>query len=327
MPISCPMTNIKLPVIVGAIVVAILVANAYFGESLKDLVRGGTPSPAPIELSDYNMPEREADRLDVLILGIRGNDDPNAKNAGALLTDSIQIFSYDQKTSKASVISLPRDLYVVVNDGKKDKVNTVYEYGVYHSADSLQFARERFSRITGVYIDKVVVFDFFSFKEVVDALGGVDVTLDKPFKETQQWGYIFSLPAGKNHLSGQSALYYARSRYSTDDFDRSRRQQQIMFAIKDKLLALNFFADPVKTFSVLNLIRNNLKTDIGIWDMKQYIDLAQTLNFATINNHVISTANLVEEGTGPDNAYILVPKGNTLEPIKQLFQTVLTTNP
>lgn len=280
-------------------------------------------TPTPTADPDYAMPANDPNRLNVLVMGIRGLDDPDASDGGPLLTDSIQIFSFDKTTKKSSIISIPRDLYVTIHDDKKDKLNTAYEYGFYHSSNSLQFIKDKFSQISGVYIDQVVIFNFSSFKDIIDALGGVDVTLAAPFDEPKEWGFDFHLPAGVNHLDGTNALYYARSRYSSTDFDRSARQQQIIFAIKDKLLKLNFFSDPVKSFNVINLIRNDIKTDIGLWDTKQYLDLANQVKFSEMKKSVISTDNFLVEGKGPDNAYILLPKGGSLSGIKQLFQDSL----
>ena len=289
------------------------ILNPFKTSNDTNLLPVMTPDP------DYAMPDKELNRIDILILGIRGANDPDATNGGPLLTDSIQIFSYDKMTKKSSLISIPRDLFVTIHDQKKDKINSAYEYGLSHSSNSLQFIKDKFSQITGVYIDQVVVFDFSSFKGIVDALGGIDVTLTAPFNEAQQWGASFSLPMGANHLDGQSALYYARSRYSSNDFDRSRRQQQIIFAIKDKLLKLNFLSDPLKSFSILNLIRSEIKTDIGVWNISEFLNLANQVKFDQIKRSVISTDNLVVEGKD-DRAYILLPKGGTLAGIKLLFQ-------
>ncbi|OGN16774.1 MAG: hypothetical protein A3C88_00195 [Candidatus Yanofskybacteria bacterium RIFCSPHIGHO2_02_FULL_50_12] len=307
---------------------AILVSLFYIGFVRRSnaidgtgLLANATPTGTPD--ADYTIPKDNPDRLDVLILGIRGENDPNAETGGALLTDSIQILSYDQTTKKSAIISIPRDLYITVTDGKKEKINAAYEYGAYHSPNGLRFIQDRMSRVTGVYIDKVVIFDFSSFKTIIDALGGIDVVLEKPFTETQQWGYEFSLPAGKNHLNGQSALYYARSRYSTSDFDRSRRQQQIMFAIKEKLVALDFFADPVKSFSIMNLIRSNIKTDVGVWDLKQFLNLASETDFVSLKRYVISDENLLKVDKGPQNSYILVPKTGNLTEVKKIFQEII----
>lgn len=279
-----------------------------------------TPKPTPD--SNYTMPQKETNRFDILVLGIRGENDPDANDGGPLLTDSIQVFSYDKMTKKSSLISLPRDLFVTIHDDKKNKLNTAYEYGYYHSGNSLQFIKDKISQITGIYIDQVVVFDFSAFREIIDALGGIDITLTAPFTENQQWGKVFSLPVGLNHLDGQTALYYVRSRYSSNDFDRSRRQQQVIFAIKDKLLKLNFLGDPVKSFSILTLIRNDIKTDIGVWNINQILDLAKEVKFETLKRAVISTDNLVFEARD-NGVYILLPKAGDLTVIKQFFQNIL----
>ena len=146
----------------------------------------------PIDL-DYIMPVGEPDRFDVLVLGLRGEDDPDAKDGGALLTDTIMVLSYDKITKKASLISIPRDLYVKTDKNKKDKINTAYENG------GLNHMKELVSKITGVYIDKAVILDFFSFEKIIDQVGGIDIVLENPFEEKQQWGYEYSLPAGPNH--------------------------------------------------------------------------------------------------------------------------------
>jgi len=284
---------------------------------------GNLTQPAPTPDNSYTMPEKEADRLDVLILGIRGKDDPDATDGGPLLTDSIEILSYNKKTNAASLVSLPRDLQVLVQDDRLDKLNTVYEYGYYHSSDPIAFVKNKISQITGVYIDKMVVINFSSFKEIVDSLGGVDITLAKPFDENKQWGYEFHLPAGLNHLDGQQALYYARSRYSSTDFDRSQRQQQIMLAIKDKLVNLNLMSDPVKTFNIFNAIRKDIVTDIGIFDINQFLSLAKQVDFNKVKKYVISTDNLVHEARDTNNSYILLPNVAEFKEIKDEFQLIL----
>jgi len=269
---------------------------------------------------DYIMPVQESDRFDVLVLGLRGEDDPDAKNGGALLTDTMVVLSYDKTTKKSSMISIPRDLYVKIDKNKKDKINTAYEYGYYHKNGGINHAKEIISKITGIYIDKAVVLDFSSFEKIIDQVGGIDVVLIKPFEEKQQWGYEFYLPTGPNHLDGKTALYYSRSRYSSSDFDRSRRQQEVMFALKERLINLNFWSDPLKTISILNSIRSNIKTDINIWNTKEMLKLAKEVNSSEkIKKYVLTTENLLYESR-VNESYILLPKGDDFTQIKQLFQ-------
>lgn len=275
---------------------------------------------------DYVMPDKEENRFDILLLGIRGDDDPNAKDGGPLLTDTIMILSYDKTLKKASLISLPRDLYVKINKNKKDKINAAYEYGFYNN-EGIDFIKELISKITGIYIDKVIVINFSEFEKIIDEIGGIDITLTKPFEESGQWGYVFKLPTGVNHLNGQDALYYARSRYSSSDFDRSRRQQQVIFATKDKLTKLDFWSNPIKTLTALNTVRNSITTDLNIWSTGDLLNLAKEINdSAKITKYVISTENFVYESR-VDNSYVLLPNGNNFDQIKQFFKNIFQNNP
>ncbi len=271
-----------------------------------------TPEPTPISKDpDYAMPENDPNRLDILVLGIRGKDD--TENGGSL-TDTIMLFSLDKTTNSASLLAIPRDLTVRVTDDRTEKINAAYaHYGLN--------VKKLFSRITGVGIDNVIVADFEAFKSVVDTLGGVTITLEKPFTETQQWGYEFSLPAGVNELNGDQALYYARSRYSTSDFDRSRRQMQILIAIKEKAAALNLTKDPLKALQVVLAIRKHIDTDLNIFDVGTIKGLlTQEDLLGRIKRYQLTTENVLYE-TKADGIYELLPLNNTLATIKEFIRT------
>lgn len=274
--------------------------------------------PEEIDLN-YIVPTKENDRIDILILGIRGDNDPNAEDSGPYLTDTIIIFSYDKTTGKSSVVSIPRDLYVKVFK-KQEKLNAAYAEALARK-QGLGYVEKLISQITGVYIDHAIVIDFSSFEKIIDELGGINITLDKSFDERTQWGYEFHLSAGLNHLNGQDALYYARSRYSTNDFDRAKRQQQIILALKNELLKINFFSDPVKTISIFNTIRSNIQTDIGLTEIRGLVSLVTNMNGQT-KHEVISIENLLHE-TIINDSYVLLPNGDNFNGIKQLFQNIL----
>ncbi len=277
------------------------------------------------------MPSPEEKRFDVLILGIRGESDSDLEDAGGLLTDTILVASFDRDTKKAAMISVPRDLYIdlamTAKNGKqvevKGKINEMYEKGL-SNGGGIDMAEKVISKVTGTYIDKTVIFDFNAFKEIVDTLGGIDIYLAKPFRESTQWGYEFSLPAGNNHLNGEQALYYVRSRYSTNDFDRAKRQQEVIIAIKNKAFTLGFLTNPLKINSLLSDLKGNLKTDFQIWDINDALALAGSFNpKQAIKNYVISTDNLVYETHTTGREYILLPKDANYAGIKDLFKNIL----
>lgn len=274
------------------------------------------------------MPQPEEKRFDVLVLGIRGEKDVEE---GGLLTDTILVASFDKDSKKTAMISIPRDLYIDVaitaKNGKtveiKGKINEIYEKGLANGG-GIDLAEKVISKITGIYLDKTVVFDFGAFKEVVDDLGGIDIYLEKPFKEATQWGYAFSLPAGNNHLNGEQALYYVRSRFSTSDFDRARRQQEVVIAIKNKALSLGVLSNPLKVNSLLSGLKGSIKTDFQIWDINDILTLAGSFSpKQPVKSFVISTDNLVYETHTTSGEYILLPKDANYAGIKSLFKNIL----
>lgn len=266
----------------------------------------------------FSLPEKEDGRRNFLILGIRGENDPD----GGLLSDSIMLASYKEKEEKIAIISIPRDLYIEMPTLATSKANEIYEKGLAQK-DSLSFVKRIFSRLTGVYIDNIVVFDFRAFQEIIDILGGIDITLEEPFRENSQWGYEFSLPAGLNHLNGEEALYYVRSRYSSSDFDRARRQQEVILAIKEKIVFLELLMHPLKTASLAGSLGNHVTTDFNILNTAGLISLASNLNEAgnKIIRKTITTENLLNQ-TVQNDIYILLPKDESWTEFRNFFKNI-----
>ncbi len=275
------------------------------------------------------IPTSDPNHLNVLVLGIRGEED--IANGG-LLTDTIMLISVDKTTKKAVMVSLPRDLYIdmtgKLNDGTeiklKGKLNEVYVRGLEHS-QGLALSGQIISRITGVPVDRAVVFDFNAFAKIVDIMGGIDVYLDSPFSEPKQWagdnGYVFSLPQGWSHLNSEQALYYARSRYSSSDFDRARRQQQVMLAIKQKASTLGFLSNPKKITNVLDSLKGNVRTNFQPWEFGDILTIASSFkDSSSIHHTVLTPENLLYESKGPHNEYILLPRGDNYSGIRNFFQ-------
>lgn len=296
--------------------------NLHFGNGQTATAANGLPRIA--DDPQYTMPENSKDRLDILVLGIRGKDDVAD---GGSLTDTILLFSLDTKTGRASLTSIPRDLTVRVTDDRTEKINTAYVL------NGLDGTRRLYSRILGVGIDNVVVVDMQAFKDIVDQIGGVTIHLDKPFSESKQWAgtasdsYVFSLPAGNNTLNGDQALYYARSRYSSSDFDRSRRQMQIIFAIKQKLDGLRLTSDPLKAFQLISTARKHIDSDLSIFDIGTIRELmSQASSLDKVRRYQLTTENVLYE-TMASGTYELLPRGGTFDHIREFFRTVLNDTP
>jgi LCP family protein required for cell wall assembly len=279
---------------------------------------GKLPVEQPYQHSDN-------DRINILVLGYRGADDPS----GGLLSDSIMLVSIKKSTGKVSLISVPRDLYVTIpGTGIKEKINFAHAYGEEKKANGggLAYSKAIVSEVTGQYIDYAISINHKAFKEIVEAVGGVDVYLDKPFVENEQFTneIILNLPAGKNHLDSTTALFYARSRYTTSDFDRMRRQQQILLAVKDKILSLGFLANPVKIFNLMDIAGRNVRTDMSTGDIQNLIGMLTKLDKDNVIKKVFDTTpeGLLYSTTAQNGAYILLPDGGNYDKIRDVCKNI-----
>ncbi|MFH0907057.1 MAG: LCP family protein [bacterium] len=281
------------------------------------------------------LPEKDPNRINVLILGMRGLEDPGD---GKMLSDTIIIASIKKDTGKIALISIPRDLYVDIwCDSSKRKINSAHAYG------GLDCAKKTVAMATNLYIDYAISVDFKALKETIDTLGGITIYLDEPFVEDFQWWsegweenenwfikeiegeekWVFYVPEGRNDLDGDIALYYVRSRYSTNDFDRMRRQQQVLMAIKDKAFSLGVLANPIKIYNLLDVLGRNVRTDIGLADIKNFIGLSSDLDTKDIKKIVfdISTEGLLYH-TFIDEQYVLLPIDDNFDKIQEACKNI-----
>lgn len=265
---------------------------------------------------------KDENRRNFLLLGIRGEDD---LEHGGLLTDTIMVVSIDMENKKAALISVPRDLYLKIpGTQRKEKINAAYSFGEEKlEGGGIELSKRTVEFVTGLFIDNVISFDFAAFKEIVDKFGGIDIYLDKEFSENKQWGNDFYVGSGWQHLNGDIALYYARSRFSTNDFDRARRQQQILLSVKNKALKLGFLTNPFKVNSILEILQNRIKTDITIFDIIKYSRLIQNIENDKIRHKVFSTESDILTQTYINGAYVLLPRDGNLDEIRKISREIL----
>ena len=277
--------------------------------------------------SEY-VPPKDPDRINALLMGIGGPEHPE----GSLLADSIMIISFKKSSGKIALISIPRDLYLQMpGEEYFEKINDVYVLGEQKYQNGLDYSKKTIGYITGLYIDYAAVVDFEAFKTVIDDLGGVTIHLDTSFIEDKQWWcdekgqncQPFIVEAGDQKLDGEKVLLYVRSRFSSSDFDRARRQQQVMLAIKDKVLSLGILANPLTINNLLDAIAENVKMDIAPWEFPVLIKLANKADTAHIIRKVFDVS---EEGllsqTMKDGIYILLPADGNFSRIRETCQKI-----
>ncbi|HSX58271.1 MAG TPA: LCP family protein [Candidatus Saccharimonadales bacterium] len=260
------------------------------------------------------------------------------------LTDTIIVASVNKENKKVSMISIPRDLWVVVPSsgkfkGYQGKINAVYASGEQGGYDGggMALLSKTLEKILGIdEIHYSTRIDFDGFRQGIDSLGGIDVTVDKAFDDyeypiegkesancpdkTFSCRYLHvHFNAGANHMNGQTALEFARSRHGTNgegsDFARAARQQKVLVAAKDKALKAENLLDPIKINNLFKDFGQSVETDIDVSATVALYNLSKEVNSNAINSLVLSNAPDSYLYVPPANqyggAYTLLPKGNS----------------
>ncbi len=259
-------------------------------------------------------------RINILLAGIGGPG-----HAGPDLTDTLEVYSIDPVNKTAAVLSIPRDLYVTLPDGSKSKINAVNTQGTVYckkhtcaaGVDPGGTAMEAtIGDLLGIKISYFVRINFQGFQQLVDTLGGVQINvterLDDPFyPDDKTFGYApLHIKAGLQTMNGATALKFARSRETSSDFQRAKRQQQVIAAIRDKALTAGILANPAKITQILNVLGKNIKTDIQPSDLSTLIGLVKDINSDATTTFVLDTAptSPLTSVSDPRAGYIIYPR-------------------
>lgn len=271
----------------------------------------------------------------ILLLGKGGS---SSSNPAPQLTDTIMLVRYRASDKKVAMISIPRDLSTTFPNGGQGKINAAYSTGYNSIKDSKDAARKQkagadaasavVAKIAGVPVHYSVTVDFNGFKDLVDNLGGVTVNVEKALNDPRypadnMIDYApFKLAAGVQKMDGKTALRYARSRETTSDFDRAKRQQNLIYAIKDKMLSLGVLANPVKFSSTLQSLGAHISTTFSPDELKELTNVAQNIKSDLVINKVIDndpkTGLLISEPGSSD----LVPKTGNFTQIQSFVKNI-----
>src|SRR5713226_4859371 len=246
---------------------------------------------------------KHGQQVNILLLGMGGE-----QNDAPYLTDSIMAVTIDPTSNRVMLASIPRDLTLGMNLQNPpsriwyQKINAAYEvpYTNIICCVAAQYtgrtgggyaAEHEVGKVTGLTFDRYIAVDFVAFRDMVNALGGVDVCLSTNLDDYEYPdyfnGYIrggIHYKAGCQHLNGEQALQVARSRHAVEaqqssDFGRAQRQQDIMQAIKRKATTVNGFA---KAPQLLDALEKNINTDMSLSDMKAIYDWGKNLPDSSI---------------------------------------------
>ncbi|MEA1904843.1 MAG: LCP family protein, partial [Candidatus Hadarchaeota archaeon] len=181
------------------------------------------------------------ERVNVLLLGIDERDLQN----GPWRTDTMIVLTVDPATKTAGMLSIPRDLWVPIPSFGEHRINTAHFLGDLNEypGGGVALAKKTVQLNFGIPIHYYVRVNFAGFKKVVDTIGGIDVEVPEEINDPRypdgDFGYEpFHISAGHHHMDGELALKYARTRHRGSDFDRIKRQQQVIMAVRDRVMRL-----------------------------------------------------------------------------------------
>ncbi|HRY82301.1 MAG TPA: LCP family protein [Candidatus Moranbacteria bacterium] len=282
-----------------------------------------------------NLEKANGERINILLLGIAGKGKP-----GSNLADTIMIASLNTKTGKVALLSIPRDLYAEVpNTGYENKINTIYGYGLgsypENSEKSMEPMKAMIKNITSLDIDYWVVLNFDGFQKAIDAIGGINITSERDIYDPKYPGpnysyEIFELKKGFHHLDGATALKYARMRHDDpeSDFGRAKRQQQVMQAVKNKIFSTGTLLNAVALNQLLNVLGENVKTNISSSELEDFIKLARKLDTDNINNIVLDAwkSDSLLKGSRIYQTSALIPRIGNWSEVQDIAQNIFDTN-
>jgi len=263
----------------------------------------------------------------ILLLGTGGG-----KHEGPNLTDTIIFVTVNEESNKVTPISVPRDLWV---PELMAKVNMAYAVGEdRRKGGGIVLVKAVIAKILNQQIDYVVRIDFDGFVKAVDVLGGIEVNVTNSFEDLEYpiigkennpcdqkeedlkmlataSSQLEAFPCRYDHvqfdkgiqlMSGKSALQFVRSRHAKGkegtDFARSKRQEQVIKAFKDKIFSLNFFLNPAKVIGLYNAMQESIDTNIKEEEFDDFVRLAQKLKNAQIQSTVLDSGDEKEKRPG-----------------------------
>lgn len=262
----------------------------------------------PVTISPWTGTERQ----NILVLGIdqRPKEDPATNR-----TDTMILVTLDPIGNTAGMMSIPRDLYVPIPGKIQDRINAAHVYG--GPKLSMQTVAYNF----GVPVHHYVRVNFNVVVTIIDLVGGVEIYNDQDIADYQYpdmaFGYDpFFLKAGPQKLDGKTALKYMRTRHGGSDFIRIRRQQQVIFALRDKALS----TDAITTFlpqapKLYQALRDSIDTDLSLTELLRMLVFAKNLPAERIAKVSIDET-ATQAWTTSQGAQVLIPVRERIREIR-----------
>jgi LCP family protein required for cell wall assembly len=265
------------------------------------------PPSRPIPPPVGRIPQPKG-QVNILLLG-----SDQRYGTGGFRTDTILLLTLNPVDKTINLTSFPRDLYVYIPGWTMQRINTALAHGGFETIAMT------FEYNLGVRPDHFILINFWSFVDVIDSLGGIDVYAAIGLSEYIPGRGWFTIPAGLNHMDGDTALYYTRSRKSTSDFDRNRRQQEVLTALLDRLMSLYSISKVPELFKIYT---ENVTTDLKLAHILPLVPIAANYNDPSMVQRYYIGRGQVTSWTTPTGASVLLPNRDAvLEIMRQALNS------
>lgn len=292
--------------------------------------RGGDGAPALRSNLDPSELNGEGDgRVNIMIVGIGGPGHP-----GGDLADTIIIASIDPFAKEVAMLSVPRDLYVNIPNYWSTRINAAHAIGEEQSFKEANYPdggigllEKTLEKTLDIPIHYYVRVDFTAFKDAVDAVDGLVLNVETPvYDPTFAWEWqALDVGVGEQYFDGTRALFYARSRKTSarGDFARSDRQREIIVALKEKVLNLGTYANPLKIAGLIDAAGNGVRTNLSISEMLRLYEIAGEVSSDKIVSVGLDNgADGLLAGQNIGGASVLVPKAGDFSEIQEFVRSI-----
>jgi LCP family protein required for cell wall assembly len=246
-------------------------------------VDAATPIPSATQVTDP-APE-ESGHLTILLMGIDQRPDEAVPGGDPGRTDSMVLVSIDFDEHVVSMVSIPRDGFVVIPGHGNERVNAAYTFGeLDHTGGGPELAEKTVGQLFGISIDRYALVDIHSMQQVIDDLGGIWIDnpqrlVDDQYPTDDYRTIKIDIPAGHQLMDGVTAVEYARTRHPDSDYGRENRQQQVLLAIRDRALQLDVLP---RLPQLLPEVRDLVHTDIGLVEAARLASFGRSLDASQI---------------------------------------------
>jgi LCP family protein required for cell wall assembly len=237
---------------------------------------------------------KSENQINILVLG-----SDQRVNDGGFRTDTIILVSINTKLHTVTMISFPRDLYIYIPGWTNERINTVMFHG------GFDLFQKTMQHNFGVTPDYFIMVKFDAFQEIIDSLGGIDVEVAITLKDIFLDGNYKKVEPSITHMNGATALWYARSRQTTSDFDRARRQQEVLHGVTKRILSVEALENAKDLYKIYIA---NVTTNLKWSEITTLIPLTVHMNDTSMIRRYVIDRDEVYDWITPGGAMVLLPR-------------------